>query len=462
MYGNKSILKKNIILSLCFGLIIGLIFPIFAYFFVNYKSVIHLFFFVISCIAAGLLVGFISYYITKTTIIKIINKVTNEIDLFTKGEGNLTKKINLSSNDELGILINGFNNLINKLHDIVKIIKNNIINTSNTTGELSSGLKHTTQSIKEIINSINYLNDTHIKQSSKIEISVYALEELNKSILIVLTNIMEFFSQMDTLTNILIEQSKSVDNLLIFIYEMSKKIDKKEAANLNKDDFSLTDKSMNFINETLSAMEKYQQNIVKIEDLVNLINDTTSRTNLLAINASIEASNAGEAGTGFQIVAKEVRVLADSSKKMTGDIETVLNVIKKDMNESIEKIGKNKNEFNNVLLKIKNISNSLINGIKNIQGITNEIKGIYNNIGTMLITLKENMENLKNTSDNCKISINEVKDTSIIIKDGMQKINESSLNIDESTHNIIKKTDNLFISLKFIDDEIKKIVTMED
>jgi len=118
---NKSIVRRFFFLSVVFGISMGAVFPIYAQFFVkNWESKTKEYLFVIGCVFAGVFVGLFSYMIFRYTILKIIKDVAMQMEKIAQQDGDLTIRLDCSSQDEIGDLAYGFNHFVEKIFSVVK------------------------------------------------------------------------------------------------------------------------------------------------------------------------------------------------------------------------------------------------------------------------------------------------------------------------------------------------------
>ena len=224
MYYKKSIVRLNFVFSIGFGILMGIVFPFYSIMFVNFKTNTHLVFFCVGCIIAGVCVGLVSFLITKLTILKIIKLLTKELKEISDGNGDLTKRISITSNDVVGELVNNFNEFIVKLANMIIETKSSIINSLSDTEKINDIQSNSAIAFKEFTKTFEDIKLIYLAQKDKTILSKSALENLNKSSLVILTFVMEFLNLMDELSLTIVEQSRSLNLVIDGIKDISIKI----------------------------------------------------------------------------------------------------------------------------------------------------------------------------------------------------------------------------------------------
>jgi methyl-accepting chemotaxis protein len=323
----------------------------------------------------------------------------------SEGEGDLTKTINIDSRNEIGDLAHYFNLTLEKIKGLVGVIKYKVNALTNTSFELSTNMTKTSKAVDQI--STDFEKMTSLEAKQKIEAT-----EANKAIEIIKINI-------DTLTKLVEEQSGNINTSSSAVEEMT--------ANIQSVTRTLFENSMHIsslaeaseigktglqvVAEKILEIARDSEGLLEINAVMNNI---ASQTNLLSMNAAIEAAHAGESGKGFAVVADEIRKLAESSGLQSKTTATMLKKIK----ASIDSITKSSNE---VLARFEVIDT----GVKTVSEHGHNIRSA--------------MEEQEAGGKQILESIGHLKDITVSVKKG-------SADMSDSGNELIKKT-NEFINI---------------
>ena len=294
----NSILRRVLFSYLGFGVLVAGIFPFYASFFVEWKPGM-LPWFVLGCFIAGLFIGVANYWMMNVVLISKLRRISEVAGAIAKKD--LTFTCAMRSDDTIGEIIVSFNNMAATLRDLI----------GRTVG-LSSQVRQASDAIRGQVQEIH----THVDEQAELT------GQINDAMQNLASTIGGIAHQSSTASS----QAKEAG----------------EVANQGIAKAQQSIQGMERIHASVSSaterVAKLGESSQQIGAIVGAIKEIADQTNLLALNAAIEAARAGEQGRGFAVVADEVRKLAEKTTQATSEIGTMIHSIQEETSQAIDAI----------------------------------------------------------------------------------------------------------------------------
>ncbi|MGH0431307.1 methyl-accepting chemotaxis protein [Bacillus hominis] len=286
-------------------------------------------------------------------LVKPIEQIDTKLKELASQEGDLTARLQVNSNDEIGAIATSFNNMLENLQHIINRVQKTSMEVQNASENMLEKTNTSRDTTIKVQSSMSNLNASIQSQTSSMEESSTAMDDMALSV------------------QRIAESASSVAELAVATSEHAN-----DGSTVIQKSISQMTTIHEAVNATSEVVERLITHTKYIDAAVQSISNIAEQTNLLALNASIEAARAGEQGKGFAVVADEVRKLAEQSKTAATDINQLLHQIQNDTETASSMMSQGRSEASEGINVIREAGSSFTTIVGQVNTVSTQIQDI--------------------------------------------------------------------------------------